>query len=505
MYFGHTLAGALAFAGFYLLREALERRRQGLETGRRVFFSALFVGYAVLVEYPAAILAAALTGYLLISRPARADLGQWTAGGAIAVAGLALYNALAFGHPLSLSYLNYARSAQNNFPETARGFAGVTAPRLEVLAEILWGSARGLLWFSPVVVLVVPGFLVLIARRRDLWREGALVAAVLVGFLLFNAGYGDSIRYWGGANAAGPRHLIPMLPFTGLVVGLAIQAAPLICLPLIVLSIVICLAVTAVMPQVPMLYSSPMVQFILPYFLEGRLAVHRGGIISRRLVTADSIAYNWGKLAGLPGHWSLLPLLLIDGALLIAILNEMRRSQTLTRRAFKASALVLVLAIVTLMSGPVWYQQAHARPSTGPGVRGTYFAGEQCKGTPVWIARESGLSLLYQHHDVRPFPDTFCGRWQGELTVVTPGAYRFQLVGNAGKLRIDGVPVPFHRVNRRTLEGSILLTAGTHRLELEAVIGILHNRLQLLWAPPGHPFGVIPVDRLQVTDQNLPP
>ncbi len=437
-----------------------------------MFFSALFVGYAVLVEYPAAILAAALTGYLLISRPARADLGQWTAGGAIAVAGLALYNALAFGHPLSLSYLNYARSAQNNFPETARGFAGVTAPRLEVLAEILWGSARGLLWFSPVVVLVVPG---------------------------------DSIRYWGGANAAGPRHLIPMLPFTGLVVGLAIQAAPLICLPLIVLSIVICLAVTAVMPQVPMLYSSPMVQFILPYFLEGRLAVHRGGIISRRLVTADSIAYNWGKLAGLPGHWSLLPLLLIDGALLIAILNEMRRSQTLTRRAFKASALVLVLAIVTLMSGPVWYQQAHARPSTGPGVRGTYFAGEQCKGTPVWIARESGLSLLYQHHDVRPFPDTFCGRWQGELTVVTPGAYRFQLVGNAGKLRIDGVPVPFHRVNRRTLEGSILLTAGTHRLELEAVIGILHNRLQLLWAPPGHPFGVIPVDRLQVTDQNLPP
>src|SRR5207244_1125717 len=94
------------------------------------------------------------------------------------------------------------------------GFFGITLPRPHVIAELLWGSFRGLLPISPALVAAPLGL-------WHVWRRTGARATVAAGvraftlFLLMNAAY----AHWEGGWAYGPRHLVPVLGF--LCVGLA--------------------------------------------------------------------------------------------------------------------------------------------------------------------------------------------------------------------------------------------------------------------------------------------
>jgi len=545
MYFGHSLAGALAFLSFYLLRRAAEARAQGEEPGKRVLWAALLVGYAVVTEYPVGIIALLLTGYLVWTRPTRREIAYWFAGGAVAVALLAIYNTLAFGSPFALSYLNYAHAARNTFPQHSRGLAGVTWPKWEILKKILWSDERGIVWFSPVVVLAIPGLALMLARGRGLVKEAVLIVLMAAAYLAFNAGYGESIRYWGGANSAGPRHLIPTFPFLGLAIGVLIGSLRLgdvrggiaaatervssilarygkkgrgarlgvigIVAPFSLLvfglswvavwvavhSIATCIAITAVMPQVPMLYRRPLEQFIFPYFLQGRLSVHRGGIVSRELVTADSIAYNLGKVAGIPGSWSLVPLYLAAAFLVYLILARLVASRDIDRAHARVALGAVVLGAIALLAGSLAYQHAHARPLEGPGVFAVYYHGTRCSGRPVWVTREDDLTFRFQNEDIRPHPSKFCAKWRTVLDAPVKGVYDFQVIGSQSKMKIDqSLVVSLGKKQRRGM-GSLYLEEGPHEVEIEAVMTILNSRFRVRWRPPGsRRFEDIPPERL---------
>jgi hypothetical protein len=88
------------------------------------------------------------------------------------------------------------------------GFHGLTYPKLDAMYGILLSLRRGILWLSPILILVP--LAIGVAWK---WRNTRiyLVFAVLIvfSFLLLNSSY----HYWGGGASIGPRHLTPALAF----------------------------------------------------------------------------------------------------------------------------------------------------------------------------------------------------------------------------------------------------------------------------------------------------
>jgi hypothetical protein len=249
-------------------------------------------------------------------------VGAFAAGALAAGAILAAYNVAAFGDVLYIPYQAYAGvGGPQKFPGHAAGLLGIHWPGgaefARVLAEITLRPQRGLVYLgfgegrvyalAPVLWLALPGLLWL---RRAARPEALLVLAALAAFLIFDACFGDSIVYWGGAVSVGPRHVIPMLPFLALPLALAARRLPWAFAPLLALSVFYLLLATAVEPRVPYQWANPPRDLFLASWLDGRFALAQGQLFGApRLLTADSVAFNLGKLAGLPGAWQLAPLL----------------------------------------------------------------------------------------------------------------------------------------------------------------------------------------------------
>jgi hypothetical protein len=203
--FAHVAAGGLGLAAFLLARRP---------TARRVLAAGFLAGCAVLVDYPAALIAAAVAVVVAVRAPRR--LGWYVLGGLPPLAGLLLYNATAFGSPFHLSY----RYEAPPFSERQHhGFFGVGAPTLHGLREVLIGD-RGLLLFSPVLVLAAVGLWLRWRQGRRL--DAAVCAAITVVFVISDAGY--FLPY--GGNSPGPRFLVPALPFLALGLGPSFRRWP---------------------------------------------------------------------------------------------------------------------------------------------------------------------------------------------------------------------------------------------------------------------------------------
>jgi hypothetical protein len=208
-----TLAGPLATVSFSHVGAALLCLGTFLLAWRRrPLLAGLCGGAAVLFEYQAA-LVVVLVGLYVLAGGLRPAL-RYVAGGIPAAVVLGLYNLLAFGSPLNLSYEYLANEYADPL---SRGFFGIHQPTLESLrAVLLAGSgfsvAQGLLVTSPVLIAAVLGLVLLF--RRGLRAEALLCAAVAALFLVVTSGYEFSF----GGTSPGPRFMAPALGF--LLVGL---------------------------------------------------------------------------------------------------------------------------------------------------------------------------------------------------------------------------------------------------------------------------------------------
>ncbi|MEJ2148058.1 MAG: hypothetical protein P8Z40_01120 [Chloroflexota bacterium] len=205
MFFGHQIVATLLFAAFYVLFR-IERREISPAWS---LLAGLMLGYAVITEYPTALISAGLCVYAFFAIPNR----RWLAG--LVLAGLPpglllmIYNYAIFRTPLPVGY----RYSELYTEQHSSGFLSLSYPRLNALWGITFGSYRGLFFISPVLLLAVAG-LVVWGRRRVNRRAWWVCSYAVIIFFLFN---GSSIM-WQGGYSIGPRYLLPMLPF--LVVGL---------------------------------------------------------------------------------------------------------------------------------------------------------------------------------------------------------------------------------------------------------------------------------------------
>jgi hypothetical protein len=189
--FGHLLAATLLFGAWYVARDAPSQRVVPWAT------AGVLTGAALVTEYTTAVIGAVLACYVLLRAPRR--LLAFAAGTVPGVALLLAYNQAAFGAPWRLSYGTKGESP---------GVSGVTLPRLHVVRDLLFDE-RGLLLFTPIVV-IAAALAIWLALRPGPARVDAVVAlACFGGYFLLQVGWGNA---WGG-DSPGPRYMIPAIPF----------------------------------------------------------------------------------------------------------------------------------------------------------------------------------------------------------------------------------------------------------------------------------------------------
>jgi hypothetical protein len=211
--FSHVFTAFLGFAAFALML----RERDGPPRPMLLGLAGLAMGYAVASEYPLFFVAIVLGLYLLSRRDALSPLGvarragAYIAGGVLGIVPLLLYNHYAFRSWTHLAY--------SDVPRQHKGFFGIGAPSLKVLATLLLDS-RGLLTISPVLVMGAIGTVLLYKRGKR--AEALSITGICLCYVGYNSGY--YLPFGGGFM--GPRFLTTMLPFLAVPIAIALKRFP---------------------------------------------------------------------------------------------------------------------------------------------------------------------------------------------------------------------------------------------------------------------------------------
>ncbi len=195
LFFDHNLTATLLLAAFASARED------------RPFTSGLWSGVAAVTNYLSAIPGAMFGVYLSLKeeRPNRRSAILFTIGVLPSLIGLLTYNSVALGSPFTLN-----TSFQNPaFKEIAPAFLGMfTAPSWFAAVVVTVSPWRGLFWLSPVLLLSL-GVMFFWWRERVLRAERWIIGGIALFFFAINICFNG----FHGGFAAGPRYLIPIIPF----------------------------------------------------------------------------------------------------------------------------------------------------------------------------------------------------------------------------------------------------------------------------------------------------
>jgi hypothetical protein len=320
-FFGHAMAASLLLIGFSLIVE-LEHSHTRRKDALVAFGVGACLTWAFVVEFtsaPASLIVGLFGLYRLRTSPKTRITRCFAAamaGCVIFVIPLLLYNQAAFG-----AYLKVGYSSVVGFEGMKSGFFGISLPDLDVVQMLLFGSRRGLLWLSPVL-LAVPVALVVMWRDRGYRAVSVVVAAITAYYLLMNSGY----HYWDGGWSTGPRHITPVIPFLALGLSLlwfkAGGIGKAILRILAVVSYGISLISVSMTMMIPTTYASPLGEYLVPSF---------AGWLLRGEVPELDVAYvpYW---LGISPALSMLILVLITVGSVLLIQHRLREEAHATAR-----------------------------------------------------------------------------------------------------------------------------------------------------------------------------
>ena len=196
-----------------------------------------------------------------------------------------------------------------------QGYMGLTYPHPDRLLKLLFGCARGLFFASPVMLAAPVGLWWL---WKDRWYRAPAIAAAAIAtyYFLFNA----SFYWWKAGLTFGPRYAGACMPL--LCIGLAVawqRSTPVwrrVLVGLAVCSVFFALMVISTSSQLSMQDSCPMWHTSWSAFWSGNVALNHDSMltIAEAGSSAKYGAFNLGRLLGLNGLASLIPLLVLWGA-----------------------------------------------------------------------------------------------------------------------------------------------------------------------------------------------
>lgn len=193
-FISHHLTGVALFLSFYFAWAA--RQDEKSESGL-VIVSGIFAGAALIMEYPAILQVGILFFYVLFRFQSVRKTMLFIAG--VVPFGIFVlgYNYSIFGTPFDVTYRH---SLVLN--------VSWDLPRLKALIGLLLSRSRGLFFYSPVLLLSVPGIYQLIKNNKFRF-EGIFILAIVLFSVLVHAGMSN----WDAGWSLGPRYLAPTVPF----------------------------------------------------------------------------------------------------------------------------------------------------------------------------------------------------------------------------------------------------------------------------------------------------
>jgi hypothetical protein len=229
--FDHALTASLLLASFYCISwdrcgEHTQCALRYAPADLRNLLAGLAAGLAVVTNYVAAGAVVALGLYALLAAPGRGPAWAWrraimfSLGGTPMAALLLYYNWACFGSPFALN-----NDFQNPIFADPRGAMGMFGqPNPYVVSLITLSPYRGIFWLASILILGLVGWVIWL-------REGKLAAEARLGITIFGWFFFVNSMFNGyhGGFAAGPRYLVPGLPFLALPLAVAFSGrAPLL-------------------------------------------------------------------------------------------------------------------------------------------------------------------------------------------------------------------------------------------------------------------------------------
>lgn len=209
MYYGHVLVALFLFVVFFLWFNMKDKEPINPV---KVLISGYFLGFAIITEYPTAIIAFLLGLYILYVLWEKKHLFDKKIYihlmlGVLPPLIIALaYNYAVFHDPFKTGY-SYEIVDQFLVGQST-GMMGIGMPNLSVLFYMTLHPTMGIFWQSPFLLFAFIGWFQM-WKNRQYRAEALLSLGIILIYSLMMSGY---YIWWGGA-ATTPRNLLPIFPF----------------------------------------------------------------------------------------------------------------------------------------------------------------------------------------------------------------------------------------------------------------------------------------------------